>query len=114
MFESVTPSDLLSVAGLAFITALIVELVVKTVLQLQMGWVNGDPPTEKKKLLYDLYVNLSAVGIALLFSFLAHGLLIKPFTGETALLAFLNGLSGAVGAVGASEIVSNTSRLRRL
>jgi len=103
---------LLSITGVALVTAAIMGLLIKKPLRVKFDLVDGSEPEPKAKIMYSFYMNIAALTIALGFSF-AGQLVMNGTTNEVILLAILNGLFAAISAVGLSEYSTNATRLIR-
>jgi hypothetical protein len=109
--EMVTPEQLLGVAGVAVVTALITGMFVKKRLRLHYnlppsGSLDGFEGEQKAK--YSWALNIVAFVVALALSFVAQWIFSEAVTAEVALLAFLNALFAAAMSVGFAEWGSNT------
>jgi len=106
-----TGKDLLTAAGVAIVTAIIVQLFARPILKLKWGVDSASEIEDKKqRALYSLALNGSAFVVALILAFIAQSL----FTGlsyESAFEGFLVAVFGTVGAIGLGEVVPNFVRV---
>jgi hypothetical protein len=110
-----TGRDLLVASGVAAVTALLVQLLVRPLLKLHWGVSSAseiDDP--KQNALYSLAMNLSSLAIALILAFIAQALFADSgLVYETAFEGFLVAVFGAVGAIALGEVVPNFVRCFR-
>lgn len=107
-----TGRDMLVASGVAIVTAILVQMVVRPLLKLSWGVSSAseiDDP--KQNALYSLAMNLSTLVIALILAGIAQALYAEiGLVPVTAFEGFLVAVFGAAGAIGLGEVVPNFVR----
>lgn len=109
MLESVDARMLLSVPGVALVTLLLIQLLVKPALKLRYeidDEADKDHPNYK---VYSFYNNLAALAVALVFSEAAAFIFRTPDTdvGEVVLIGLATAILAAASATGIYEFADN-------
>lgn len=106
-----TGRDMLAAAGVAVVTAILVQAFMRPLLKLKWGVASASELEDKKqRALYSLALNGSAFIVAIVLAFIAQAIF-SGLSYENAFEGFLVAVFGMAGAIGLGEVVPNFVRV---